>query len=843
MLVLNGCGPRLTPTVTPALPTAAPSTTTSTPTSIPQGKSIQVISAADSGPGTLRQTLLDAQSGDTIIFDPIVFPPDAPEAIALTSDLPIITQGYLTIDASNAGIILDGSAVGGEMNSGLNIQADGVKVFGMQIVGFSGCGIELHGHANAIGGNQQEGTGPLGQGNLLSDNNKGGVCLLDGADLNVIRGNLMGVDATGLVAWGSQENGVYITDGRQNRIEDNVLSGNSGRGIDICCSVNSTGNIVVDNLIGVGSDGHTPIPNGDKGVSLADGANHNTIGPGNVIANTDGSYGISVQRGFAPGNTILGNSIYNNLESGISAWNENINLAHVPAIVTFDLAGGEVAGVGCPNCLIQIYSDEDNEGQEFEGQVTADRMGIFSFRKGSPLTGPHLTATATDAEGTTSMFSVPTVGADSSSLQEDNPNPFSRLEILQASQLPDNRIGFLIQAQDWVDFGLVDATVLNGIGVKRARGQMNDGDSYLINWDTDELAIHDNFNQLISDLAGNRIRMTYILIFWDKEWHRQTGEVPLPTGQVPLPRFQTEAEIQRWLDFVRLMVRSFGDRVDYWELWNEPSFEGSHQWIRVDDYISLARRVIPVIHSEDPSGKIVVASFHGWDDDYYRDYLIRILESDIVPLVDVIAWHPFIVYLDPEECGGEFFDRYWQTVLPEIKSTATAHGFNGEFSADELRFETWTPSTTGSCAVFDRTAGKYYAREIVHHLGEDVSTSIVWNGDTQALVVARLATLMAGAQAAPLSFEISSPSSVVSSTFTLPNGDRLVAVWNHVHIADEDTAIVTSLTFPGLSAKKVVGIDVLNGFEQELVTGYENGNLVIRNLLIRDYPIIIRLSK
>jgi hypothetical protein len=211
--------------------------------------------------------------------------------------------------------------------------------------------------------------------------------------------------------------------------------------------------------------------------------------------------------------------------------------------------------------------------------------------------------------------------------------------------------------------------------------------------------------------------------------------------------------------------------------------------------------------------------------------------------VDVIAWHPFLVNLDPEECRGELFDRYWQTIIPEIKSIAAARGFKGEFSADELRFETWTPSTTDPCAVLDRTAGKYYAREIVHHLGEDISAGIIWNGDTQVLVVARLSTLMAGAEAAPFPFEINSTANIISSTFILPNGDRLVAIWNHVDIADEDTAIATTLTFPGLSAKKVIGIDVLNGFEQELVTKPENGNLVIRNLLIKDYPIIIRISQ
>ena len=58
---------------------------------------------------------------------------------------------------------------------------------------------------------------------------------------------------------------------------------------------------------------------------------------------------------------------------------------------------------------------------------------------------------------------------------------------------------------------------------------------------------------------------------------------------------------------------------------------------------------------------------------------------------------------------------------------------------------------------------------------------------------------------------------------------------------DDDPGIEATLTIPDLSAKKVVGIDVLNGFEQELVTSTEDGNLVIRNLLVRDYPIILRL--
>jgi len=78
-----------------------------------------VTSKNDSGPDTLRDCLSKAVSGDTITFDPAVFPPATPSTISLTSQLPGINQGNITIDGSNAGVVLDGSGIG-------DPQADGV---------------------------------------------------------------------------------------------------------------------------------------------------------------------------------------------------------------------------------------------------------------------------------------------------------------------------------------------------------------------------------------------------------------------------------------------------------------------------------------------------------------------------------------------------------------------------------------------------------------------------------------------------------------------------------------------------------------------------------------------
>jgi hypothetical protein len=66
-------------------------------------------------------------------------------------------------------------------------------------------------------------------------------------------------------------------------------------------------------------------------------------------------------------------------------------------------------------------------------------------------------------------------------------------------------------------------------------------------------------------------------------------------------------------------------------------------------------------------------------------------------------------------------------------------------------------------------------------------------------------------------------------------------VWNDNVAVDYDPGALSTLTFPDTSAQKVIGIDVLHGFEQELIIENENGNLVIRNFLIKDYPIILRL--
>ena len=128
-----------------------------------------VTSAADSGAGTLRQCLQTATSGTVITFNAAVFPPASPATIRLTSgQLPDLSAGNVTLDASSAGVILDGSAFsGGE--DGFSISSNGNTVRGLQILGFPGDAIEITGGSNMIGGTT------TGSRNVLSGNGRNGI--------------------------------------------------------------------------------------------------------------------------------------------------------------------------------------------------------------------------------------------------------------------------------------------------------------------------------------------------------------------------------------------------------------------------------------------------------------------------------------------------------------------------------------------------------------------------------------------------------------------------------------------------------------------------------------------
>ena len=433
-------------------------------------------------------------------------------------------------------------------------------------------------------------------------------------------------------------------------------------------------------------------------------------------------------------------------------------------------------------------------------------------------------------------------------LQEGNSLPrFQFVPISSTQGVTDIRMGMgAYSAFTWRDLPNLDNSLKNIVefGVYRLDTSVGEVEEP-INWDYRwEEEFPEEFDQFIYGLNENRVAVNYMLHFWDKSGH-ESGEV------LSTPRFQSDEQIQDFLDYVRFVVSHYKGRVQYYTIWSEPDACPGIKCIEPNDYIDLVRLTVPVIHEEDPQAKVSIAPNVLF---FARDYLSAILESEIMTMVDVVQWHGIYDVLPNDPFYGDYYYDYPE-IIEGIKQTAAAHGFDGEYWATEI---SWCSQEFPHChssdqpwgqAKTDKQAAKYSARAIVMHLGMDIGVAMgTWLTDVRDWApwsyptISNLYTVMAGTRPINLAVEIESePANTMAYIFTLPNGDRLFALWTHGEAVGDDPGVSVTLTFPGLSTHQVIGIDVLYGFEQELITEMENGNLIISNLLVKDYPIILRL--
>lgn len=135
-----------------------------------------------------------------------------------------------------------------------------------------------------------------------------------GGTNNSVIGNLIGVGKNGFTAL-PNGTGVRIG-GPANEIRDNIIGGNGTDGVRIA-GANATGNQLKDNDIGGGVNAlSTGEPNGRMGVMVDSGAHSNAIGPNNVIGR-NGDDGVRIFTDAGGRNQIFGNRIYRNDALGI----------------------------------------------------------------------------------------------------------------------------------------------------------------------------------------------------------------------------------------------------------------------------------------------------------------------------------------------------------------------------------------------------------------------------------------------------------------------------------------------------------------------------------------------
>ena len=235
----------------------------------------------------------------------------------------------ITLSAPNTlyGVRIYGGAqhntVGGDEEGERNVisgnDGDGVRIVGADTmsntVAGNYIGTTLDGTTalanGSVGVRLYDGTqfNTVGPDNVISGNTWEGVYIM-GPDTmsNTVTGNIIGADAEGTSALPNHY-GVFISVFAQHNTigPDNVISGNERHGVDLHGMETMT-NTVDGNYIGTDVTGQAALANGESGVYLSVGAQYNTIGPDNVISGND-QHGVYISQESVDHNTIVSNTI------------------------------------------------------------------------------------------------------------------------------------------------------------------------------------------------------------------------------------------------------------------------------------------------------------------------------------------------------------------------------------------------------------------------------------------------------------------------------------------------------------------------------------------------------
>ena len=388
-----------------------------------------VTNTNDSGTGSLRWTIINANAfagTDTITF---AIPGTGPFTIQPNSELPtifdpVIIDGYsqsgsspasergpatlmIELDGTNAesdayglALFCGGSSITGlcinRFYYGIGLLSDGGNTIEGNHIGTDISGTIAHGNSsygvrisysfdNIIGGTSTAAR------NIISGNDQSGINIVGStATGNLIQGNYIGTDAHGNTDLGNSHNGVYINIAPDNTIggitagAGNIISGNDLRGIFVNGS-SSSGTLIQGNYIGTNNTGDADLGNGYDGV-YSSYAPNTTIGgtsqgAGNIISGNDAN-GLSFSgddnliQGNLIGTDATGATDLGNSEDGVNLFNAHNNTIggiseNAKNIIAYNTGNG-----------IYIYSNSNSNHHLSNSIFFNDGLGIDLYPNG-----------------------------------------------------------------------------------------------------------------------------------------------------------------------------------------------------------------------------------------------------------------------------------------------------------------------------------------------------------------------------------------------------------------------------------------------------------------------------
>ncbi len=387
-----------------------------------------------------------------------------------------LVAGVVINGSNTSGNVVAGNLIGTDVTGTAALPNGLVPTSGYAYVAYEdedigtyiGGGVVIEGGAfdNRIGTDGQ-GVDDAGERNVISGNQNNGVDLVGDGGGNIVAGNFIGTDVTGMKILGSQLADVRIWNSTGDWVGfspnggpvlsdlGNVIAGAQTAGVEV--AVMSYDNAVAGNEIGTNAAGTISLPNQGPGVLIEEGSFGNTIGgstavAGNLITANDGA-GVAVGPGGGQfdfidsvRNQITANRIFGNTGQAIDLGNDGVtpnastlrqgpnNLQNYPWIVTLpngDLEGWLNGSAPETTFRIDFFASAGygpggaGEAEDYLGslQVTTDGEGTAVFAVPAftlPAGLSVVTATATDPSGNTSEVTPLRAATIPGSLQYDS---------------------------------------------------------------------------------------------------------------------------------------------------------------------------------------------------------------------------------------------------------------------------------------------------------------------------------------------------------------------------------------------------------------------------------------
>ena len=409
-----------------------------------------------------------------------------------------------------------------------------------------------------------------------------------------------------------------------------------------------------------------------------------------------------------------------------------------------------------------------------------------------------------------------------------------------------------------------------------------------INWHWVEkekgvLKIDPETDAAVTELTSHGVEMVMSLNFGNRLYCGPANR-PLPqmwewNYDLPAPPKTPEA-LAAWSRYVEFMVKHFRDRVKHFEVWNEwniSCYWGANP--KLEDYLAVARAAIPVIRKHAPDAKIMMGSWAGfphgmstWSADQLavqgRKTLYLAATRELARDVDEVAWHPFY-QTDPDH-----LQRYTADVRA-LKNWLSGVGFRGRCMVTEWNYSALYPPLSEAeakrawCGGFKASEiekAKYVAQVFTRHTALDLESFFCemyfpyfavldlsllrrsFDADPipplqpQAAyyVTRNLATMLDGMEPGEFEYRVTpSPRRLEVFTLKWPEG-RALTLWLGGRAQDQCEGVTVDIQLK-TPCRKATGYDPVNGVAQELVITQTPEGPVLKGILVRDWPLILRL--